>query len=69
VTTNTKEPAAYPAAVQCQHHVCRCARAAELAAMGMTPEAIAVHERTVTCRMPGQHAAPVARPTVDSEDG
>ncbi len=34
----------------CEHHDCRCARAAELAAMGMTAEAVEVHYRRVPCR-------------------
>ena len=34
----------------CIHYECRCARAAELAAMGRTLEAIEVHSRWVTCR-------------------
>jgi hypothetical protein len=54
------------ATVQCEHHVCRCARARELAAMGMTLQAVEAHGQIVTCRMPGQHAAPVARSTEDS---
>ena len=65
-----KPPTDYPATVRCEHHVCRCARAAELGAMDMTPEAIAVHEQIVTCRMPGQHAPPVVKPTpYDEESG
>lgn len=35
---------------KCEHHECRCARAEELCAMGMTAEAIEVHEQRVTCR-------------------
>jgi hypothetical protein len=53
----------YPATVRCEHHTCRCARANELAAMGMTLEAVAVHSESVTCRVPGQHPAPATRPT------
>lgn len=37
----------------CEHHECRCARAAELAAMGLTLEAVRVHGEQVTCRRPG----------------
>lgn len=68
MTADTKEPS-FPAKAQCQHHVCRCARAAELAAMGMTPEAVAVHEQAVTCRVPGQHQAPNVRAAIGPEDG
>jgi hypothetical protein len=48
-----------PGQVLCEHHVCRCARAAELAAMaGSTgearylAEAIACHGGQVRCRLP-----------------
>lgn len=37
--------------MKCQHHYCRCMRAAELAAMGMTIEAIEVHNQDVECRV------------------
>lgn len=37
--------------VTCEHHFCRCMRAAELAAMDRLQDAIAVHEQTVTCRL------------------
>ena len=43
---------------RCEHHECRCARAAELAAMGLTAEAVEAHQRTVRCRVPGQHLPP-----------
>jgi hypothetical protein len=38
---------------RCEHHACRCARTAELAAMGLTLEAIRVDGERVRCRMPG----------------
>ena len=43
----------------CEHYTCRCARAAELAAMDdgsgrLTREAIDVHEKRVRCRQPEQ---------------
>jgi len=38
-------------AERCTHYVCRCARAAELATMGLTREAIAVHSQSVPCRL------------------
>ena len=31
----------------CQHHECKCARAFKLAEMGLTPEAVRVHEDSV----------------------
>ena len=34
----------------CNHHYCRCMRAAELAAMGLILEAIQVHYGPVACR-------------------
>lgn len=34
----------------CEHHDCRCLRAAELAAMGLTVEAIKAHSQQVRCR-------------------
>lgn len=34
----------------CEHYACRCARAAELAAQGLTVEAIEVHSQRVHCR-------------------
>lgn len=34
----------------CEHYECRCARAAELAAMDRTEEAIAIHGKQVMCR-------------------
>lgn len=44
----------------CEHYACRCARAAELAAMydrtgrgSLLREAIGVHEQLVRCRMSG----------------
>jgi hypothetical protein len=43
--------------MKCTHHECRCARAAELAAMGLTVQAIEVHSQEVTCRqrlVPGE---------------
>ena len=55
--------------VHCEHHTCRSARAIELAYMGMTLEAVAVHDQIVTCRMPGQHPAPVANPPPPNYDG
>lgn len=36
--------------MRCQHHECRCARAAELVAMGLLREAIDVHDQEVQCR-------------------
>jgi hypothetical protein len=36
--------------MQCEHYACRCARAAELAAMGELEAAVAVHFDKVTCR-------------------
>ena len=36
--------------MMCDHYDCRCARAAELAAMGRTLEAVEVHNREVPCR-------------------
>lgn len=36
----------------CTHYSCRCARADELAAMGMLLDAIAVHHQRVLCRQP-----------------
>jgi hypothetical protein len=36
--------------MDCEHYECRCARAAELAAMGLTAEAIQVHFERVRCR-------------------
>lgn len=36
----------------CTHYACRCARAAELAAMGRTFEAVQVHDQEVRCRLP-----------------
>jgi len=36
--------------IRCRHHACQCARAAELAAMGLLPEAIDVHYEEVECR-------------------
>jgi hypothetical protein len=61
----TETTLACPAAVRCEDHVCRCARARELAEIGLTVEAIAVHRQSVTCRMPGQHASPMERVTQD----
>jgi hypothetical protein len=43
----------------CEHYACRCTRAAELAAMGKTLEAIAVHSEQVTCRNPGMIPCPI----------
>lgn len=34
----------------CTHHVCRCARARELAEMELILEAIQVHNERVRCR-------------------
>lgn len=49
--------AATPAQMKCEHYACRCARAAELAAIAdrtgdarYLAEAIAVHHAKVTCR-------------------
>lgn len=39
---------AFPA--RCEHHACRCRRAAELAAMGRTLDAIRCHYEQVPCR-------------------
>jgi hypothetical protein len=44
------------APVHCEHYICRCARAAELAAMGLLPEAIRVHQERVRCRQPQGNA-------------
>jgi hypothetical protein len=47
--------------MKCRHYECRCARAAELAAMGLIVQAIDVHQQEVTCRqrlVPGEYAAP-----------
>lgn len=45
--------------VTCEHHACRCARAAELAAMAdstgnaaLLAEAVKVHSQRVRCRTP-----------------
>lgn len=45
--------------MKCDHYACRCARAAELAAIAdrlndprMLADAIAVHEQLVECRLP-----------------
>jgi hypothetical protein len=35
---------------QCTHYECRCARARELAEMGLIAEAVEVHQQRVTCR-------------------
>ena len=35
----------------CEHHYCRCMRAAELAAQDLLPEAIDVHYQNVRCRL------------------
>jgi hypothetical protein len=40
---------------KCTHHECRSARAAELAAMGMTLEAVYAHKEEVTCRRAGKN--------------
>jgi hypothetical protein len=43
--------------MRCTHYECRCARAAELAAMGLIVQAIEVHQQEVTCRqrlVPGE---------------
>lgn len=45
--------------ILCQHYACRCARAAELAAMDLAESAIAVHHQRVACRQP---EAPVLDP-------
>jgi len=37
--------------MNCTHYSCRCARAAELAAMGLTLEAVQIHNQDVRCRM------------------
>lgn len=42
-------PADLPVMV-CDHHPCRCLRAAELAGMGLLREAIDVHHQQVRCR-------------------
>jgi hypothetical protein len=39
----------------CEHYACRCARANELAIMGMPLEAIEIHDDKVQCRQ-----APIA---------
>lgn len=49
----------------CEHHTCRCARAAELAAMGQLHEAIEVHFARVRCRE-GRTCG--ALPPVDSDE-
>lgn len=38
-----------PTAIECEHHDCRCATAAKLAAMGLTREAVEAHGRKVRC--------------------
>jgi len=49
-TSSTDHRQPLPPMRLCDHHSCRCARAAELAAQGRTLEAIAVHEALVRCR-------------------
>lgn len=39
----------------CEHHACRCARANELASMGLVPDAIRAHEERVRCRQRPAH--------------
>ena len=52
--------------MRCTHYACRCARAAQLAAMADRPgqghlllQAIGVHAGEVECRLPWTSAAPV----------
>jgi len=42
-----------PLPTPCRHHYCQCLRAAELAAMGLTYDAIQVHYGPVGCRRKG----------------
>jgi hypothetical protein len=53
----------------CEHHVCRCVRAEELARMydrtgdgRLLREAIDVHERRVSCRLPARCEPRAVRP-------
>lgn len=43
----------------CEHYDCRCARAAELAAMGLTAEAASAHHERVRCRRSGPEKATI----------
>ena len=45
--------------VMCEHYDCRCARAAELAVMGQTAEAVRVHGEQVRCRRAGPDKATI----------
>jgi hypothetical protein len=51
MSEHVERVALVPGPVLCEHHVCRCARAAELTAMGLLPDAIRVHQERVRSRL------------------